>query len=128
MARARPRENEASPAAFAETLDVHRRTLKRTAGSGASDVRSVQLAFGRLDDDAADEAEIAQATEDALRAAAQAQAKASAEELRLLDTLEDWARRASARPDAKAEALFAYLERTCRPKGRVGSLPGTTSA
>jgi len=111
-----------SPAAFAETLDVHRRTLKRTERSGGSDVRSVQLAFGRLDDEAADEAEIAQATEDALRAAAQAQAQAGAEELRLLDALEGWARRASARPDAKAEALFAYLERTCRPKG-PGGLP-----
>jgi superfamily II DNA or RNA helicase len=111
-----------SPAAFAETLNVHRRTLTGTEDAAASNVQSVQLAFGRLEDDLADESEIAQATEDALRAAAQAQTQVSAEELRLLERLEGWARRASARPDAKAEALFAYLERTCRTKGPDGQL------
>ena len=109
-----------SPAAFAETLAVHKRTLKRTGEAARLDPRSVQLAFDRLDEDSSDESEIAQATEDALRVAGQATTETSAEDFKALDELEAWARRASSRPDAKAEALFAYLEKTCRPMGSNG--------
>lgn len=109
-----------SPAALVETLAVHRETLKRSGTKPSGDIRSVQLAFDRLDEDAAEETEISQATEDALRAAAQAQGGASEAELNELAALERWANAARARPDAKAERLFAELEKTCCPTRRDG--------
>lgn len=109
-----------SPAAFAETLAVHRQTMESTGGGTSGDLRVVQVAFDRLDDEAAEETEIAQATEDALRAAAQAQGATTSEEAGLLEKLERWAGSARSRPDAKAERLFEELEKTCCPIGRSG--------
>ena len=110
-----------SPEAFAATLAVHRETLAKSPREARVDKRFVQLAIDRMDEEAGDDAEIAQTTEDALRAAAQAQAAVGADEAALLDQLEVWARGAKGRPDAKADALFAYLEDTCRPLGRDGA-------
>ena len=103
------------------TLDVHRRTLeahgtKRCDSTcGRSSSRSIASMTTRPT-----RPRSPQATEDALRGCGAGAGAGQREELRLLDALEGWARRASARPDAKAEALFAYLERTCRPEGPGG--------
>ncbi len=109
-----------SPEAFGTTLGVHRATIAKSANAARVDKRAVQLAFDRVEEEAGDDTEIAQTTEDALRAAAQAQATATTEELRLLDELEGWARQTAGRPDAKAEALFDFLEQTCCPVGPDG--------
>lgn len=110
-----------SPAALTETLAVHRETLKKSGPRPTGDVRAVQQAFDRLEDEAAEESEIFQATEDALRAAAQAQGAASEDEMSHLAALERWANAARSRPDAKAERLFAELEKTCCPTTRDGT-------
>ena len=106
-----------SPEAFGTTLAVHRSTLAKNASATRVDKRAVQLAIERMEEEAGDDAEIAQTTEDALRAAAQAQVAAGADEMRLLDDLEAWVRQTAGRPDAKAEALFGFLDETCRPIG-----------
>jgi superfamily II DNA or RNA helicase len=109
-----------SPEAFASTLAVHRETLAKSPKEARVDKRAVQLAIERMDEEAGDDGEIAQATEDALRAVAQAQAPGGADEKKLLDELEAWAHSGKARPDSKADALFAYLEATGRPVGPDG--------
>lgn len=49
--------------------------------------------------------------------AARVQHYLSPEERELLERLERWAERAATKPDAKAEALLALIEQSCRPGG-----------
>jgi superfamily II DNA or RNA helicase len=102
-----------SPAAFAKTLDVHMRTLARDANAAATDEDALQEAFARLEEEVEDEADLTEATEDALAAAARTGDQLDAEELNLLRWLSGWASEAKGRPDAKAERLLDWLEETC---------------
>lgn len=104
-----------SPRAFAETLAVHRATLREHARQASE--RLLRDAFERIDDEGASEAELAEATEDALARAGGALGVATKEQEALLDRMENWAQRERDRPDAKAAALLAYLDATCRPGG-----------
>ena len=102
-----------SPAAFAHTLDVHLRTVARESAAQTVDAGALQDAFARLDDDIDDEADLNDATEDALAAAARTGEALDAEELELLRWLSGWASGAKGGPDAKAERLLDWLEVTC---------------
>lgn len=110
-----------SPAAFANTLNVHLQTLSarvtdRDDARGA--LRSVQTAFERLDEDVADERELERATQDALAAAATAGTALDEEQQRILRELSAWAEGAATKPDAKAERLLRLVGETCRPGGK----------
>lgn len=102
-----------SPAAFAHTLDVHLHTVAQESAASALDDDTLQEAFARLDDEIEHEIELAEATEDALVAAARTGEGLDAEELELLRWLSGWAGDAKGRPDAKAERLLDWLEATC---------------
>jgi superfamily II DNA/RNA helicase len=65
------------------------------------------------DDDAYEES-----TGEAIGTATNALERFSEEERRLLRELTDWSRQASARPDAKAARLLAWLKETVRPGGK----------
>lgn len=102
-----------SPAAFAHTLDVHLHTVAKESAASAVDDDTLREAFARLDDEIEHEVELAEATEDALVAAARTGDGLDAEELELLRWLSAWADDAKGRPDAKAERLLDWLEATC---------------
>lgn len=107
-----------SPAAFAQTLAVHRATLK--AHAERSSERALQAAFERLEEDATDEDELREATEDALARAGSTLRLASGDEKTRLDALEKWAEVARHRPDTKAQKLLSYLDDACRPADKKG--------
>ncbi len=104
-----------SPRAFSETLRVHRSTL-RTNAAKAGD-RALQMAIDRLDDEGASEADLLEATEDALAQAGGMLGAATPEQERLLDRMEKWADVERERPDEKTKALIEFIDTTCRPNG-----------
>jgi superfamily II DNA or RNA helicase len=111
-----------SPAAFAHTLDVHRRSVAREAAhaASASGEEVLEHAFARLDEDIEHESELTEATEDALVAAARYGDTLDEEELDLLRWLQGWAADAKGRPDAKAFRLLDWLETTCTTRDMDG--------
>jgi len=115
-----------SPAAFASTLAKHEQALAE-AGKGAASNRpprpSLPILRAMIDmaeEDYGDESEQEDATEAALRAGAQVVRPPSPKEGELLARMRDWAKRASARADSKAQALFAWLDSHIRPGGQWG--------
>lgn len=109
-----------SPAAFGNTLAVHRRTrADRAPDERAAAPANVLRAYMERVEEPFDDDDAYQEAEDrAHRAAAAALARPSAEEAALLDRLAAWAQTAAARPDARAAALIAHIEAVCRPGGR----------
>ncbi len=106
-----------SPAAFASTLELHRRTL---AAAGPARSTEVDTLFDRLEEDFDDEDAATEAEEAALAAAAVATGAADAEQLELLDRMTVWANANRGRPDAKTERLLQWIEDTCCPTKRGG--------
>ncbi len=103
-----------SPAAFRQTLGVHRETLRGRRSADRASSRVVDSAFRRIDEEEfATEDEQDEATRDALDRAAEA-VELSATQDELLGRLGTWAEGASQRPDAKATELLEWLEATCR--------------
>jgi len=117
-----------SPDAFARTLDTHRQTLarQRQAALGASE-HAVRTAFVRLDDELANDIDLDEATEDALRTAARAADAHDAEATGLLDRLSGWAAQARGRPDAKARALIEWLLVTAPDATATAPAGGTSN-
>ncbi len=111
-----------SPAAFAETLAVHRQTIAGLKEKRA--LRPTDRVLRRTIDDAeadhGDEDELAQAMADAVAAAARASLPPTAEQAALLDDLQRWAGQARGRSDSKAETFLAWLEDIVHPKGSAG--------
>ncbi len=111
-----------SPAAFAETLAVHRQTitgLKETTSIRPTD-RVLRRAIDEVEAEYGDETEQEQATADALASAARASLRPTEDQRDLLDDLQRWAERARGRSDSKAETFLAWLEDIVRPKGSDG--------
>jgi superfamily II DNA or RNA helicase len=111
-----------SAPAFAVTLAVHEDTLARRAAAAEwdeADELPPWLVEARLraEEDRTDE-DREEAEQDLLGQAARLQQKPSAEELAVLAQLRQWAGTHANRPDAKAERLICWLEKTCRPDGR----------
>jgi superfamily II DNA or RNA helicase len=105
-----------SPAAFANTLDVHTETMESGARAKqvAPTLRVLSAAVARSEDDV-DDVEAPSAVRDALAVAGRFASPLTGEERRLLANLKAWARGAEGRADAKAEALIAWLEGVVRP-------------
>ncbi len=106
-----------SPAAFASTLELHRRTL-----AAAGPARSVNVAglFDRLDEEFDSEDAASEAEEAALAAAAMVTGGTDGEQKELLDRMTSWASANRGRPDAKTERLLKWIEDTCCPTKRDG--------
>lgn len=110
-----------SPIAFAKTLAVHRRSIEESRrATGRAEVKPAilqrYLDTAEQPYDLEDERE--QAEDAAHEAATRTFRPLTDEEAQLLDALQDWAERASASADAKANALIAQVEEICRtPEG-----------
>lgn len=111
-----------SPAAFARTLEKHRRTLhgikeaKRTRHRPAPGILRRQLE--RVDEEQADDENWEIGTEEAVDTATVLFDELSTEEKKLLQELEDWAEQAKGRPDSKCGRLVEWLDETLRPDGQ----------
>ena len=102
-----------SPAAFASTLELHRRTLD--AARWDSDHRDIVTLFDKLDEDFDDDVAAAAAEEEALAAAARVAGATTAEQLDLLNQMSAWAELNRHRADAKTERLIEWVKETCCP-------------
>jgi superfamily II DNA or RNA helicase len=110
-----------SPAAFAGTLGQHEHTLGE-ATKPARDLPKPTLSVLKaqvepLDDDYVDDEEYEDAAEQALRMSARLLAALTPRERELLANLRQWAARASAAPDSKAQALMQWLHQQIKPGG-----------
>ncbi len=113
-----------SPAAFFKTLDVHEQTLRRGSprGTAKPSAKVLRARFEEAGDDVADEGLLDDATDEALRLAADAEDdRPSDEELELLARMRAWATTAARREDAKTARLLDWIEETVRPGGRWGA-------
>jgi superfamily II DNA or RNA helicase len=109
-----------SPASFAGTLEVHRRTLEAQRQE-KGDARALQATFDRLDDDVADDDEYEDAVEEALAAAAEASGSIDARQEELLEQMARWAEEWRVKADTKAQRILDFIDDTCRPVGADGA-------
>lgn len=109
-----------SPQAFVLTLEKHRDSLRRSARAHASRPEQGYLAAvaARSDEDFSDDEDASEAARTALDAAARAFRPVSDAENAILDALENWAKRASAISDAKADRLLAWIDVNLRENGK----------
>ncbi|MEQ4303888.1 DISARM system SNF2-like helicase DrmD [Plantactinospora sp. B6F1] len=110
-----------SPAAFAHTVGVYLETLRsRQAPTGQPGADEVPEWLTDFFDDVAtyDDEQLADAEDDALGRARPMQPDATADEVALLERMEQWALTHEAQPDAKAEELINYLVAICKPDER----------
>jgi len=113
-----------SPRAFVRTLEVHRETLLSGRRSVAAPTPNV---LQRLFEDAANdpgeesaEDGVGDAAREAIEAAARAEKdQPTAEELRLLDRMLDWARRKETAEDARTTRLLDWVEENVGRDERV---------
>jgi superfamily II DNA or RNA helicase len=109
-----------SPAAFASTLDEHRKTLagrKKRADGSALDQRILRRLIQQTEEEYADDQRYEEAQEEAVSAATAALASLSPRERELLEQMAHWAERAKARPDSKAKAILGWLKQHVKPAG-----------
>jgi superfamily II DNA or RNA helicase len=106
-----------SPKAFLETLREHMKTLGRRGAAEHVSESRLRAEFDRLEEDVDSDDAFTERTQDALSTAARAVESLSNEEEALLARMIAWAEKAAHRPDAKAAALIAWLDQTCRPGG-----------
>jgi len=114
-----------SPAAFARTLAKHRATVESQGRVEAehripASLDILRARVEQVDEGHESDEDYERAEDEAQEATSAALSRLGAEERELLERLNRWADRASARADVKAEALIELIERTCRPDGRFG--------
>ncbi len=103
-----------SPAAFAGTLEEHRKTLagRRKQGDGNTlDQRILRHLIQKTEEEYADDQRYEDAQDEAIGAASAALTKLSPQERDLLDEMAHWAERARSRPDSKAKAILDWLRK-----------------
>ncbi|MCA1673516.1 MAG: hypothetical protein LC799_15395, partial [Actinobacteria bacterium] len=111
-----------SPKAFADTLEVHQRTMagRELPPAVSGSERVLRPLADRLDeatDDLTDEAAYIEAEQEALTAARHCSPALSTEQRAMLAELDTWAQRAKDRPDAKFAALRGWLDPIVPPTG-----------
>lgn len=110
-----------SPAAFAGTLEEHRKTLfgkKRKAEAEALEDRSLRRLIQETEEDYADDERKEEAQRVAVSGASAVLANLSVRERELLDEMTRWAERAKNQPDSKAKAILDWLRHHIKPGGR----------
>lgn len=101
-----------SPAAFATTLEKHEQSLRnarKTKSPRQSSPSILKREIDRIDEDYADDTEYDQATSEAIDVASSLFTEPNAEELALLKQMRQWAEKAIAQLDTKAQRLIAWL-------------------
>jgi superfamily II DNA or RNA helicase len=101
-----------SPAAFAGTLEEHRKTLagqKKRADPNDLDRRVLRRLIQQTEEDYADDEQYDEAQREAVAAASAVLVSLSARERELLESMARWAEAARSRPDSKARALREWL-------------------
>ena len=107
-----------SPAAFAQTIAVHRNSIQGQAASRRIPDEVPSYLLDLFDDATLDDEALAETEHDNLARSARLQPAPTTGELELLDRMERWALRHEARADAKAQALLGYLAAVCKPDGQ----------
>jgi superfamily II DNA or RNA helicase len=110
-----------SPAAFKSTLEQHERSLqtaKKNRSVPKPTMGILQRQFDLVDEEYADDAELEQATDDAVDAASRLFHEPDDQERAMLKQMRDWAAKACNRPDSKAQVLIDWLKATVRPNGK----------
>jgi superfamily II DNA or RNA helicase len=113
-----------SPAAFAGTLEEHRKTLagrKTRSGDSTLDQRILRRLIQQTEEEYADDQRYEEAQEEAVNAASAALTNLSLRERELLEEMGHWAERAKARPDSKAKAILGWLKGHIKPNGAWSS-------
>lgn len=116
-----------SPAAFASTLEKHRRALSTASRAPAWGQRSgahVPLTIGilrqqieRVEEEYAEDEVYEEATGDAVMASTRLFREPTSAEQELLARMSAWAESATQRPDRKTQALIDWLHRHLKPGG-----------
>ena len=111
-----------SPAAFAATLEQHRRTVIAGRSTAAAPVRPpspgiLRQLISRVEEEYAEDDVAEEATLDAVESASRLWPELSPAERTLLDRLSTWANAAAQRPDSKARRLIEWVKATVRPDG-----------
>ncbi len=110
-----------SPAAFAKTLEQHEATVrnrKRRQTTAKPTHGILQRQIERVDEEFGFDDEAESVTQDVIDAASLLFPELSDEESALLKQMRAWADTATARLDAKAKRLIAWLHETIRPNGQ----------
>lgn len=110
-----------SPKAFAETVEVHLKTMsdRESAGQRAGGERVLQPLFERVDEAADDDSAYAEAEVEALTAVRGCAPPLSADERVMLTELKSWALGVQDKPDAKFAALRSWLDPVIESDERV---------
>jgi hypothetical protein len=109
-----------SPAAFASTLERHRRSLMelpKRAERGRQAVSILHRAIGETEEEYADDALLEESLGEAVQTAGSLVERLSERELDLLKEMSTWAERARTRDDSKMHALVDWLIRHIRTGG-----------
>ncbi len=107
-----------SPAAFAGTLEEHRKNLvrkKQSSDSNALDQGVLRRLIQQAEEDYADDDRFQDAQNEAVGAASAALVALSVRERELLGEMVSWAERAKSRPDSKAKAILDWLREHIKP-------------
>ncbi|NWJ96035.1 MAG: DEAD/DEAH box helicase [Chloroflexi bacterium] len=113
-----------SPKAFALTLARHEESLssaKRRSAAGATfrpNMGILRRQIEQVEEETDDDTTQEEATAAALEAAAPLFREPTAQERTLLRRMREWAERASARADNKADRLIKWLKETIKPGGK----------
>src|SRR5262249_26048676 len=108
-----------SPRAFAATLEKHCEAVSgRRRKEDALDERILRKAIAKAEEDSSSDEEIEESINEAVVEASSSSIIVSPEQRKLLDKLSNWAAAASGRPDSKAKAILAWLDKYIRPGGK----------
>lgn len=110
-----------SPEAFRTTLVQHQKSLR---GENAEKRRLAKPTVGilrrqleQVEEEFADDAAYEETTDDAISTSTRLFHEVTAEEQKILNQMQDWADRASMRPDAKAQELLDWISAVLRSDG-----------
>ena len=114
-----------SPEAFRTTLVQHQKSLR---GENSEKQRLAKPTVGilrrqleQVEEEFADDAVYEEMTDDAISTSTRLFHEVTAEEQQILNQMQDWADRASRRPDAKAQELLDWISAVLRPDGNWGT-------
>ncbi len=109
-----------SPKAFQKTLETHLETITNGKQKQAETTRAVTGILDQIaqaEEDYTDDDELEAANDEALNAAGSTFSPPSPDELRLLDQMLNWAKRASEQLDSKTGRLIEWLRSVVKPDG-----------
>ena len=114
-----------SPEAFRTTLVQHQKSLR---GENSEKQRLAKPTVGilrrqleQVEEEFADDAVYEETTDDAISTSTRLFHEVTAEEQQILNQMQEWADRASRRPDAKAQELLDWISAVLRPDGNWGT-------